>query len=82
MLPAIPYRIRAALSADGEIHIAMTTLMALKNDEVNILVAAEQGFSPQSSKNEYLLHKGTIREEYDQAWRAAEEPGGVRHAVF
>lgn len=82
MLPAIPYRIRAALSADGEIHIAMTTLMALKNDEVNILVAAEQGFSPQSSKNEYLLHKGTIREEYDQAWRAAEEQGAFDMLFF
>jgi para-aminobenzoate synthetase len=75
MLPATPYRIRAALSADGEFGVAVTALMALKNEDVNILLADEQGFPPQSSNNEYLLHKGTIREEYDRAWRVAEEQG-------
>ncbi len=47
--------------------------MALKNNAVDILLAPEQGFAPQSSKNEYLRHKSTLREEYDRAWRAAEE---------
>jgi para-aminobenzoate synthetase/4-amino-4-deoxychorismate lyase len=82
MLPATHYRIRAALSADGEFHIALTTLMALNNEEVSILLAAEQGFSPQSSKNEYFLHKGTIREEYDRAWRAAEKQGAFDMLFF
>jgi anthranilate/para-aminobenzoate synthase component I/branched-subunit amino acid aminotransferase/4-amino-4-deoxychorismate lyase len=82
MLPATPYRIRPALSADGEFHIEMTTLMPLKNEAVNILLADEQGFSAQSSKNEYLLHKGTIRDEYDRAWRAAEEHGAFDMLFF
>jgi para-aminobenzoate synthetase/4-amino-4-deoxychorismate lyase len=82
MLPATPYRIRATLEADGEFHISLTTLMALNNEEVNILLAAEQGFSPQSSKNEYLLHKGTIREEYDRAWRVAEKQGAFDMLFF
>jgi para-aminobenzoate synthetase/4-amino-4-deoxychorismate lyase len=56
--------------------------MALNNEEVNILLAAEQGLSPQSSKNEYLLHKGTIREEYDRAWRAAEKQGAFDMLFF
>jgi para-aminobenzoate synthetase/4-amino-4-deoxychorismate lyase len=59
--------------------------MALKNNVVDILLAPEQGFAPQSSKNEYLRHKSTLREEYDRAWRAwraAEEQGAFEMLFF
>jgi anthranilate/para-aminobenzoate synthase component I/branched-subunit amino acid aminotransferase/4-amino-4-deoxychorismate lyase len=82
MTPNTPYRIRASLNAAGEFHVAVAPLMVLKGDVVDILLAPEQGFAPQSSKNEYLLHKGTLREEYDRAWRAAEEQGAFDMLFF
>ena len=42
----------------------------------------ELGFAPQSSKNEYLRHKSTLREEYDRAWRAAEEQAAFDMQFF
>jgi anthranilate/para-aminobenzoate synthase component I/branched-subunit amino acid aminotransferase/4-amino-4-deoxychorismate lyase len=82
MQPDTPYRIRAALNPAGEFQVSVAPLMALKSDVVDILLAPDQGFAPQSSKNEYLLHKGTLREEYDRAWRAAEEQGAFDMLFF
>jgi anthranilate/para-aminobenzoate synthase component I/branched-subunit amino acid aminotransferase/4-amino-4-deoxychorismate lyase len=77
-----PYRIRVSLNAAGEFQVSVAPLMALKTDVVDILLAPEQGFAPESSKNEYLFHKGTLREEYDRAWRAAEEQGAFDMLFF
>jgi para-aminobenzoate synthetase/4-amino-4-deoxychorismate lyase len=82
MQPDTPYRMRASLNAAGEFQVSAAPLMALKSDVVDILLAPDQGFAPQSSKNEYLLHKGTLREEYDRAWRAAEERGAFDMLFF
>jgi anthranilate/para-aminobenzoate synthase component I/branched-subunit amino acid aminotransferase/4-amino-4-deoxychorismate lyase len=82
MQPNTPYRIRASLNAAGEFQVSVAPLMVLKSDEVDVLLAPEQGFAPQLSKNEYLLHKGTLREEYDRAWRAAEEQGAFDMLFF
>jgi para-aminobenzoate synthetase/4-amino-4-deoxychorismate lyase len=82
MPPHTPYRIRAALNAARKLHVSGVPLMALKNNAVDILLAPEQGFAPQSSKNEYLRHKSTLREEYDRAWRAAEEQGAFEMLFF
>jgi para-aminobenzoate synthetase/4-amino-4-deoxychorismate lyase len=56
--------------------------MVLMNNVVDILLAPEQDFAPQSSKNEYLRHKSTPREEYDRAWRAAEEQAAFDMLFF
>ncbi len=82
MPPHTPYRIRAALNAAGELHVSVVPLMALKNNVVDILLAPEQGFAPQSPKNEYLRHMSTLREEYDRAWRAAEEQAAFDMLFF
>lgn len=82
MLPHTPYRIRAALNAGGEFQVSVGPLIPLKNKGVDILLTPEHGFAPQSSKNEYLLHKGTLREEYDRAWRAAEQQGSFDMLFF
>ena len=82
MTPNTSYRIRASLNAAGEFQVSVAPLMVLKSDVVDILLAPEQGFAPQLSKNEYLLHKGTLREEYDRAWRAAEEQGAFDMLFF
>jgi anthranilate/para-aminobenzoate synthase component I/branched-subunit amino acid aminotransferase/4-amino-4-deoxychorismate lyase len=82
MLPHIPYRIRAALNAAGEFHVSIAPLIPLNNEVVDVLLAPEHSFAPQSSQNQYLRHKGTLREEYDRAWRAAEEQGAFDMLFF
>jgi para-aminobenzoate synthetase / 4-amino-4-deoxychorismate lyase len=78
----MPYRLRAALNRTGDFEITASPLAALDTNIVNVLLAPDQGFSAQSSQNEFIRHKGTIRYEYDRAWRLAEERGAFDMLFF
>ncbi|SAK53498.1 para-aminobenzoate synthase subunit I [Caballeronia catudaia] len=70
-----PYRLRIALNKDGRIAITSAPLGALPSDTVDVLLASERGFAPQSSVDPLLRHKTTRRADYDRAWKAAEAEG-------
>jgi para-aminobenzoate synthetase/4-amino-4-deoxychorismate lyase len=82
MLRGIPYRLRAAINAAGAIEISANPVANLEQHIVDVLIASDCGFGPQSSQNEFLYHKGTRREEYDRAWRFAEAQGAFDMLFF
>ncbi|VXB54931.1 Para-aminobenzoate synthase, subunit I [Burkholderia sp. 8Y] len=70
-----PYRLRIALDKSGRIALTSAPLAPLSSDTVDVLLAAERGFAPQSSGDVLLRHKTTRRADYDRAWQAAEAEG-------
>ncbi|SAK39437.1 para-aminobenzoate synthase subunit I [Caballeronia hypogeia] len=70
-----PYRLRVALDKSGRIAITGAPLAPLASDTVNVLLASDRGFAPQSSGDPLLRHKTTRRADYDRAWKAAEVEG-------
>ncbi|MCG7399298.1 MULTISPECIES: aminodeoxychorismate synthase component I [Caballeronia] len=70
-----PYRMRIALAKSGRITMTSAPLAPLPSDTVNVLLASERGFAPQSSADPLLRHKTTRRADYDRAWKAAEAEG-------
>lgn len=77
-----PYRLRIALDKSGRIAITSAPLGALPSDTVNVLLAADRGFAPQSSCDLLLRHKATRRADYDRAWKAAEAEGAFDMLFF
>ena len=49
---------------------------------VDVLLAPEHGFAPQSSNDPLLRHKTTRRADYDRAWKAAESQGAFDMLFF
>ncbi|WP_250533075.1 aminodeoxychorismate synthase component I [Caballeronia sp. AZ10_KS36] len=70
-----PYRLRIALDKSGRLTLTSAPLAPLSSDTVDVLLAAERGFAPQSSADVLLRHKTTRRADYDRAWKAAEAEG-------
>ncbi|BAN22161.1 para-aminobenzoate synthase subunit I [Caballeronia insecticola] len=70
-----PYRLRIALDKSGRIAITSAPLGALARQTVDVLLASERGFAPQTSADPLLRHKTTRRADYDRAWHAAEAEG-------
>ncbi len=70
-----PYRLRIALDKSGRITMTSAQLAPLPSDTVNVLLASDRGFAPQSSADPLLSHKTTRRADYDRAWKAAEAEG-------
>ncbi|SAK70645.1 aminodeoxychorismate synthase component I [Caballeronia ptereochthonis] len=70
-----PYRLRIALDKSGRIAVTSAPLGALPSDTVDVLLASDRGFAPQSSADSLLRHKTTRRADYDRAWKAAEAEG-------
>ena len=77
-----PYRLRVALDKGGRIALTHAPLAPLAADSVDVLLAPDHGFAPQSSSDPLLRHKTTRRAEYDRAWHEAEALGRFRHAVL
>ncbi|WP_166454489.1 aminodeoxychorismate synthase component I [Lacisediminimonas profundi] len=71
------HRMRVALQVDGHWDISSATLTALQAP-VRLLVAADRT-DPDAL---FLRHKTTLRERYDQAWRAAEAQGAFDMLFF
>jgi para-aminobenzoate synthetase / 4-amino-4-deoxychorismate lyase len=82
MRAGVPYRLRAAIERSGEIVVSCSPLASLDRKLVDVLLAPDEGFLPRSSKDEFLLHKGTVREQYDRAWQMAEERGAFDMLFF
>ncbi|HGL5384560.1 bifunctional anthranilate synthase component I family protein/class IV aminotransferase [Burkholderia orbicola] len=70
------YRMKLALAKDGTFDITAAPLKPLPAGPVGVLLAAAHGFAPTRSGDALLLHKTTLRAEYDRAWQAAEALGG------
>ncbi|WP_244814375.1 aminodeoxychorismate synthase component I [Caballeronia sp. Lep1P3] len=70
-----PYRLRIALDKSGRFAMTSAPLAPLPPDTVDVLLASERGFAPQSSGDVLLRHKTTRRADYDRAWKAAEAEG-------
>jgi para-aminobenzoate synthetase/4-amino-4-deoxychorismate lyase len=70
-----PYRMRIALDKSGRIAMTSAPLAPLPSDTVDVLLASDRGFAPQSSGDPLLRHKTTRRADYDRAWKAAEAEG-------
>ncbi|AET88225.1 MULTISPECIES: aminodeoxychorismate synthase component I [Caballeronia] len=70
-----PHRLRIALDKSGHIAITSARLAPLPSSSVDVLLASERGFAPQSSSDPLLRHKTTRRADYDRAWKAAEAEG-------
>ncbi|SAL09670.1 para-aminobenzoate synthase subunit I [Caballeronia cordobensis] len=70
-----PHRLRIALDKSGRIAITSARLAPLPSSSVDVLLASERGFAPQSSRDALLRHKTTRRADYDRAWKAAEAEG-------
>ncbi|WP_371880181.1 aminodeoxychorismate synthase component I [Caballeronia sp. S22] len=70
-----PYRMRIALDKSGGIAMTSAPLAPLPSDTVDVLLASDRGFAPQSSGDPLLRHKTTRRADYDRAWKAAEAEG-------
>ena len=51
-------------------------------DAVDVLLAPDHGFAPQSSSDPLLRHKTTRRAEYDRAWHEAEALGAFDMLFF
>ena len=77
-----PYRLRIALDKSGRIAITSAPLAALPSDTVDVLLASDRGFAPQSSGDPLLRHKTTRRADYDRAWKAAEAEGAFDMLFF
>jgi para-aminobenzoate synthetase / 4-amino-4-deoxychorismate lyase len=65
-----PYRVRLALKQDGTCSIQSAPLAPIESP-VKILIAAQRT----DANDLFLRHKTTVRERYDDAWRAAEAQG-------
>jgi para-aminobenzoate synthetase / 4-amino-4-deoxychorismate lyase len=74
--PGVGHRLRIALNKGGVITLTSAPLAPLAGgDTVNVLLAAEYGYAPRASADRMLLHKTTLREDYDRAWHEAETHG-------
>jgi para-aminobenzoate synthetase / 4-amino-4-deoxychorismate lyase len=69
------YRLRIALDKAGQLKITSAPLAPLQAQTVDVLLASDYGFAPQSSRDALLKHKTTRREDYDRAWKEAETHG-------
>jgi para-aminobenzoate synthetase / 4-amino-4-deoxychorismate lyase len=77
-----PYRLRVALNKGGRITLTHAPLAPLAADSVDVLLAPDHGFAPQSSSDPLLRHKTTRRADYDRAWHDAEALGAFDMLFF
>lgn len=72
-----PHRVRLALKQSGECAVQSAQLVPLSGP-VSVLLAQQ----PTLSTDLFLRHKTTVRERYDEAWRAAEAQGAFDMLFF
>jgi para-aminobenzoate synthetase/4-amino-4-deoxychorismate lyase len=68
--PQTAYRLRLAINAQGQIAITSGVLAPL-NAHPGVMLAQQTT----SSDELFLRHKSSIRQRYDEAWKAAEATG-------
>jgi para-aminobenzoate synthetase/4-amino-4-deoxychorismate lyase len=72
---AAPQRVRICLERSGAVEVQSYPLQPLNSGSVGLLLGADWGFAPQRSSNPLLLHKTSLRDEYDRGWQFAESRG-------
>ncbi|MFZ6845733.1 aminodeoxychorismate synthase component I [Undibacterium sp. RuTC16W] len=75
--PQGAHRLRLALQADGQVAIQSAALLSLPA-RVKVLLAS----TSTHSNDLFLRHKTTVRQTYDQAWKAAEQQGAFDMLFF
>ena len=77
-LPAgVEHRLRLALKPDGELDVR-TAVLASMPAQAKVMLAT----STSNSRNVFLRHKSSLRQQYDQAWQAAEQQGAFDMLFF
>ncbi|BBB69466.1 para-aminobenzoate synthase [Undibacterium sp. YM2] len=77
-LPAsLPHRLRLALKPDCELDVR-TALLTSMPEQPKVMLAA----TASDSRNLFLRHKSSLRQQYDQAWQAAEQQGAFDMLFF
>ncbi|MFZ6681368.1 aminodeoxychorismate synthase component I [Undibacterium sp. Tian12W] len=77
-LPAsLPHRLRLALKPDGELEVR-TALLSSMPEQPKVMLAT----TASDSRNLFLRHKSSLRQQYDQAWQAAEQQGAFDMLFF
>src|SRR6516225_3905978 len=74
-LQGTPQRVRIRLERSGTVEVQSYPLQPLHSQLVGLLLGEDWGFSPQCSSNPLLLHKTSLRDEYDRGWQFAESKG-------
>jgi branched-subunit amino acid aminotransferase/4-amino-4-deoxychorismate lyase len=69
------YRLRIRLESSGTFEVTHSPLLPLGVAPITLLLAADWGFASQCSSNPLLLHKTSLRGDYDSGWRLAESLG-------
>jgi para-aminobenzoate synthetase/4-amino-4-deoxychorismate lyase len=70
-----PQRVRIRLERSGAVEVQSYPLQPIHSRSVGLLLGADWGVAPQSSSNPLLLHKTSLRDEYDRGWQFAESKG-------
>jgi para-aminobenzoate synthetase/4-amino-4-deoxychorismate lyase len=70
-----PHRIRIRLERSGAFMVQCFPLQPPPSRTVKLLFGADWDFAPQHSSNPMLLHKSSLRDEYDRGWQFAESKG-------
>ncbi|MFZ6871954.1 aminodeoxychorismate synthase component I [Undibacterium sp. Di27W] len=73
----IPHRLRLALKPDGEIDVRTAVLSPMPASPKVMLATTAS-----DSRNLFLYHKSSLRQQYDQAWQAAEQQGAFDMLFF
>ncbi|MDP1980104.1 aminodeoxychorismate synthase component I [Undibacterium sp.] len=73
----IPHRLRLALNPSGELDVRTAVLSPLPAKPKVMLASTTS-----DSRNLFLRHKSSLRQQYDQAWQAAEQQGAFDMLFF
>jgi branched-subunit amino acid aminotransferase/4-amino-4-deoxychorismate lyase len=70
-----PYRVRIRLERSGMFEVNHAPLGPLGAAPITLLLGADWGIAPLLSSNPLLLHKTSLRGDYDNGWKLAESLG-------
>jgi len=74
---AIPHRLRLELKPDGELDVR-TAVLSPMPEHPKVMLASIAS----DSRNLFLHHKSSLRQQYDAAWHAAEQQGAFDMLFF
>lgn len=72
-----PHRLRLALKPDGELEVR-TAVLSPMPEHPKVMLAS----TGSDSRNLFLQHKSSLRQQYDAAWQAAEQQGAFDMLFF
>jgi branched-subunit amino acid aminotransferase/4-amino-4-deoxychorismate lyase len=76
------YRVRIRLERSGTFEVNYAPLLSLDAAPITVLWGADWDFAPQMSSNPLLLHKTSLRDDYDKGWKLAESLGAFDMLFF